>query len=305
MAALGGCKQGRSPYGGRTLRFDEAKAFPHPVLRHGSSDYPDAEFQAQLNLVRRLHGSGVQLSARFDLSEPALLELIEMGLAHYTLILSCSRTHYRISWSTAERELEQDIPSGKLRGLAELFPFVVASSEILEFRADGWHEDFLHMGPLDISPGTVLAADSQKAYFIDNAEEAPIGSIFETKESSNVMDGCWECSLDGERVEILLSSGDHARLTNARRRVANTSDSAYLMNGVWLPALHHVLVLADASAGEYDGRRWFRALDKRLSDVQCRTLGSTVSADRLRDAQRLLEYPFGSLPVLHDGFRDG
>lgn len=283
------------------MRFDEQKAFPHPVLRHGSSDYPNAEFQAQLNLVRRENSSGVRLTARFDLSEPDILKLIERGMAHYMLILSCSKTHYRISCSTTGRELQQDISPGRLRGLTELFPFVVASSEIHSFRADGWHDDFLHVGPLDIPAGTVLAADSQRSYFVDNAEEAPIASIIETKASSHIVDGCWECSLDEQRVEILLSPGDYDRLTSARKRVADTSDAAYLMNGLWLPALHHVLVLADASAGEYDGHRWFRALNKRLSDVQCRELGSNANADRLKDAQRLLESPFGSMPMLRDG----
>ena len=283
------------------MRFDDGKAFPHPVLRHGSTDYPDAEFQVQLDLVRREHNSGVRLSAQFDLSAPNLLELIEHGDAQYTLILSCSTTHFRIACATADRHLEHDIPPGKLRGLTELFPFVIASSEVRDFRSEYWHEDFRDFGRLDIPPGTVLAADSQKTYYIDNAEEAPIGSIFETRESPNALDGRWECNLDGERVQILLSPGDHNRLSRARNELNGKPDAAYLMNSLWLPALHHVLVLADASTRDYDARRWFRALDAKLSDAKRDTLGSSKS-DRLKDAQQLLEYPFASLPCLDNAF---
>ena len=283
------------------MRFDDGKAFPHPVLRYGSSDYPDAEFQAQLDLVRSEHGSGVRLSAQFDLSAPNLLDLIERRVAQYTLILSCSMTHFRIAYTTTTTTLVRDIPPGKLRGLTELIPFVVASSEIRDFRSECWHEDFRDIGRLDISPGMVLAADSQKTYFIDNAEEAPISSIFETREIANARDGQWDCNLDGERVEILLSPNDYKRLYRARKELNGTADAAYLMNGLWLPALHHVLVLADASTGDYDGRRWFRALNARLSEAKCDSLGSRAS-DRLKDAQQLLEYPFASLPCLDSAF---
>ena len=279
------------------MRFDDGKAFPHPVLRHGSRDYPDAEFQAQLDLVRQENGSGVRLSAQFDLSAPNLLELIERGDAQYTLILSCSMTHFRMACTTATPCLERDIPPGKLCGLTELLPFVVASSELRDFRSDCWHEDFRGIGRLDIPPGTVLAADSQKTYFIDNAEEAPISSIFETREITKAQDGQWECNLDGERVRVLLSPSDHHRLSRARIKLNNTAEAAYLMNSLWLPALHHVLVLADANTDDYDGRRWFRALDARLSEAKCLPLGSDRS-DRLKDAQQLLDYPFASLPCL-------
>ena len=77
------------------------------------------------------------------------------------------------------------------------------------------------------------------------------------------------------------------------------AEAAYLMNGIYLPALHQVLVEADSARDEYESRRWFRSLDTRLIERKLQPLGSE-RANRLDDAQRLLEDPFRSMPCLDD-----
>ena len=270
-----------------------------PGLEAHSNDYRDAEFEVQMDLKRQRHASRVHLSADFSLSDEDILGVIEQRTASFVLILECSTTHTRRAYRTTDFHLEDTWPSGQLRGLVELRPFVVATRTIQDFRAHGWHEEFKDMGPLTARAGTVLAVDEPKSYYIDNAEEAPIGSIFETKPVATARDGRWSCSLEGERVTVQLSTNDHRRLTTARNSLAGKADAAYLMNGVYLPALHHVLVEADLARDEYESRRWFRSLDAKLIERKLQPLGAE-RANRLDDAQRLLEDPFRSMPCLDD-----
>ena len=281
------------------MKFDLRKAFPHPVLRPHSNDYPDAEFEAQMELRREKGGSRVDLSADFSLSDEDILEHVEQGSARFVLILECSTTHTRRVYRTAVSHLDDTLAAGQLRGLVELRPFVVATRLIQEFRARGWHEEFADISSITVTAGTVLAADEPKSYYIDNAEEAPIGSIFDVTALDKAREGRWKCDLDGERVQIQLSSNDFNRLKAARAALNGKADAAYLMNGIYLPALHHVLIEADSSSSDYESRRWFRALDSKLAEHKLQPLGK-AQANRLEDAQRLLEDPFRSMPCLDD-----
>ena len=71
------------------------------------------------------------------------------------------------------------------------------------------------------------------------------------------------------------------------------------MNSVYLPALLHVLTTADVAANDYAQRRWFRSLDAKLAEWGRPQLGAGTT-DRLLDAQKLLESPFGQLPFQLD-----
>lgn len=281
------------------MKFDLRKAFPHPVLRPHSNDYPDAEFEVQMEIGRQRGSSRVDLSADFSLSDEDILHHVEQGAASFVLILECSTTHTRKAYRTTAHHLEDRLPAGQLRGLVELRPFVVATQLIQGFRARGWHEEFADMPSITATPGTVLAADEPKAYYIDNAEEAPIGSIFDTVPVDTAREGRWNCNLEGERIEIQLSKDDFRRLQTARAALNGKADAAYLMNGIYLPALHHVLVEADSMESEYESRRWFRALDAKLAELNLQALGKE-QANRIEDAQRLLEDPFRSMPCLDD-----
>lgn len=286
------------------MKFDLKKAFPHPVLRPHNDDYPHAEFEVQMDLRRQRGASRVDVTADFSLSDEDILEQVGAEAASFVLILECSTTRYRKAYRTMEPHLEGTLQPGLLRGLVELRPFVVATQLIRDFKASGWHEEFSNMPAVTLTAGTVLAADEPKSYYIDNAEEAPIGSIFETTPVATGGEGRWNCDIEGERIAIQLSVDDHQRFNRARKSLDGKADAAYLMNGIYLPALHHVLVEADSSPSDYDGRRWFRSLNEKLIEHKLQPLG-TAQANRLEDAQRLLEDPFRSMPCLDDGWTSG
>lgn len=282
------------------MKFNPAKSYPHPVLRPNSSDYPRAEFQVELDLKRIEGTTYLRFAADFALSDPDLLDLVHSGKAQYALLIRCPKTHFRNIDRGAKPELAGEIPDGQLYGQTEFQPFLICMRNLSGFHAEGWHTDFTGMR-FDIPVGSVLAQDEPKEYWIDTVEESKIGSIFELGSNKNLDGGTWRARLDDHRVMLEMSKDDHDRFLEARGRADGTPEAAYIMNSIYLPALVWVLEQADRDKdGEYDDFRWRRALAKRLEDHDCKKLGSE-SADRLEDAQKLLEEPFRHLPLMTDG----
>ncbi len=212
------------------------------------------------------------------------------------LLIKAPRTHFRDLIESADAHINKTFSGGDLSGRATFSPFLICTRELLAFRADGWHPDFTGR-TFDIPSGAVLAEDMPKDYWIDTADEAPLGSIFGHKPRSDLPDGRWDYELTEDRIWIVMSDADAARYTVARDRANNQPESQYLMNGLYLPALIAALNEVDQNPDDHRDSRWFAFLDQRLEDVECEPLGSNNS-NRLIDAQKVLDWPFPKMPMI-------
>ena len=282
------------------MRFDPSKAWPHPVLRPPSygDDYPRAEFEVEIEVVRGQGSTSVEMEAVFELSDPDLLRLVESRSCQYVMLIKASKTHFRDLVQSHEPQMRRMFPAGDLSGRVEFAPFLVCTEELNRFRAEGWHDDFGDRS-FNISAGSVLAEDEPKDYWIDTADEAPFGSIFAHKTNPDLSDGRWTCELAEDRIWIVMSATDSARYHLARERVNNQPEGQYLMNGLYLPALIGVLNEVDRNVEDYQDYRWYAFLDQRLEEVGCSPLGSD-NARRSIDAQKILDSPFPKMPLVVD-----
>ena len=287
------------------MRFDPGKAWPHPVLRPPSygDDYPQAEFQVDIE-VKRIQGStAIEVVAEFELSDSDLLRLVAERAAHYVLLIKASQTHFRDLVKSNTPRIARAFGAGDLSGRTEFTPLLVCTRELSAFRATGWHPDFAGR-TFHIAVGAVLAEDVPKDYWIDTADETPLGSIFGHRSSPNVPEGRWECQLETDRIWIVMSGTVADRYMAARERADGRPEGQYLMNGLYLPALVGVLKEVDQNPDEYRDFRWFASLDQRLEAVDCKPLGSD-SSDRVVDAQMVLEEPFLRMPILAEAEPEG
>ena len=287
------------------MRFDPGKAWPHPVLRPSSygDDYPQAEFEVEIEVKQVKGSTAIEVYADFELSDPSLLQLVEQNKARFVLLIKAPKTHCRQLLQSAERHIKQSFSAGELSGRAEFVPFLVCTQALSRFRADGWHADF-DGRTFDIAAGAVLAEDVPKDYWIDTADEAPLGSIFGHKRRSDLSDGRWEYELAEDRVWIVMSNADAERYESAREHANNQPEGQYLMNGIYLPALLAILNDVDQNIDDYSHCRWFASLDQRLEAVECPLLGN-LGSNRLLDAQKLLDFPFPRMPMIANAEIDG
>ena len=280
------------------MRFDPGKAWPHPVLRPPSygDDYPQAEFEVEIEVKRVKWSTAVEVYADFELSDPSLLQLVKQDKARFALLVKAPKTHCRQLLQSDKPNIMRSFFAGELSGRVEFAPFLVCTRALSNFRADGWHSDFAGRA-FDIAAGAVLAEDVSKDYWIDTADETPLGSIFGHKHRSDLPDGRWKYELAEDRVWIVMSNADAAQYEAAREHANNQPEGQYLMNGLYLPALVAVLNEVDQNVDDYGGYRWFTSLDQRLEAVECPPLGNR-SSNRLIDAQKLLDSPFPRMPMI-------
>jgi len=278
------------------MRFDPAKSFPHPVLREGSSDYEGVEFQVSVELERTERTTAVALEAAFDLSDPDLLELVRKEKAEYALLVVSPHTRLRKELRSGSDTLKETFEDGELGGEVELRPFLLATAEIPGFQAEHWNRDYAGRR-FNIRTGAVLAADTPYRSWVDMEDEGPIGSMFQLAVDEELDEGTWTVDLASDRIQVLVTKSDLRLLETVRAQAKTASDWAYLMNGLYLPALVYALTEADRGDAEevYGRRRWYSSLQVRLEEIEAQPLGSSETADRARGAQRLLDLPFSKL----------
>ena len=142
------------------MKFDPGKAWPHPVLRPPifGDDYPNAEFEVEIEVKRTEKSTAIEVDAQFELSEPRLLDLLGCGQAQFALLIRSPRTHRRQLLQSRKPDITHSFPAGFLSGRVEFAPFLVCTQTLHGFRANGWHPDFAGR-TFDIEPGTVLAEE--------------------------------------------------------------------------------------------------------------------------------------------------
>ncbi len=286
------------------MRFDPGKAWPYPVLRPTScgDDYPQAEFEVEIDIQRVKGSTAIELSAEFQLSDRSLLQLVKQCKARFALLVKASKTHYRQMLESNQPHIKHSFTAGELSGRVEFAPFLICTEALRGFQAGGWHADFAGRS-FDIPAGAVLATDEPKDYWVDTADEAPLGSIFGHKSRAELPDGRWELELGEDHVWIVMSNANAAQYERARKRANNRAEGQYLMNGLYLPALLAVLQEVDQHPEQYQDCRWFASLDQRLESVGCQTLGPEGS-NRWVDAQKVLDAPFPRMPIIAEAETD-
>ena len=165
---------------------------------------------------------------RDSISEPSLLQLVKLDKARYALLVKAPKTHCRRLIQSEKPNIKQSFSAGELSGRVEFAPFLVCTQALSGFQTDGWHSDFTGR-TFDIVAGTVLAEDVSRDYWIDTADEAPLGSIFGHKRRSDLPAGLWEYELAEDRVWIVMSDADAKRYEEARNRANNQPEGQYLL----------------------------------------------------------------------------
>ncbi|MDE0690814.1 MAG: hypothetical protein OXI55_01065 [Gammaproteobacteria bacterium] len=280
------------------MNFVSSKSWPWPVLRAGSSDYERCEFQVEVDAESQERSTEVTFVADFDLSDEAILQLIESGRASYAMLVSCPSTHFRKLIPSRTPSIEWVAENGLLGDKVEVKAYVIATETVEEFVSRNWHEDY-EGRTYSLSPGSVLAMEPPDVFWIRPSEELTPESVFRTSYNEEQPPNEWRCSISGDKVTIVFSREDYDRFREARRRADVSGTKAYIMNSVYLPALAWVLAEADKGPSEdYEEFRWYSALQEALARCELRAIGDGDENDRLEDAQKILNDPFGELPFL-------
>ena len=136
-------------------------AFPYPILGRGD-DYIDAQFQVAIRPQNAdvYDGSSFRIDFQFDLSDDAILKLIEDGKAGYGFEIKCPKTLTRyVEFLPESGTLELD--ATQFLHKIEFHPRIFVRERIVAFQSENMNPEYGDAA-VDFEPGDFLAATDLK-----------------------------------------------------------------------------------------------------------------------------------------------
>ena len=234
------------------MKFDKHKAFPYPVLRPGSDDYSDVEFQVMVEF--EISGSSITANILFANSCEEIVEQIDADNAAYICVISCRDTYIQHVVETRESAVSFEFEIGKLRGEVKVDPYVVVKNNIENYVCSKINSEF-GGGPFTFRAGDVLAQEETQLFYIDRDVFKPVTSVIDLVKKDNLTEGLWTINFDDDHIKIevgpkLKESIDDARNDNKNRVI--------LKNSIYFVAVTQAIQKLQDKEEFFDDRKWAR-----------------------------------------------
>jgi hypothetical protein len=270
------------------MKINEKTRFPHPVLSSENNDYLIGEFDIQVVTVEeKLTTDQVTVDVVVSLAEQSLRELIVDGHAGVGFFVTCLDTYYSRLVPIGLEDRRFSFEPGALVGSVSFLPMVWAKKNIGEFDLTNCHAEF-GGGAMSLEIGSVLAVGEAQRLTIGREKLAEIESIFSVVQAPDLEDDELLVNPDSDKIQLLVASNIYQDFNRFR---GLPHGKPIVLNSAFVPAVMEVLDLLRQASSEYEGRRWFR-----IFKAKCDYLGVDLESPNLwRDAQRLLNSPFGNI----------
>jgi len=145
------------------------QAFPYPVLTSDigdAADYNDSDFQCSLLFNKEVTDEQkFDVDYNFQLSNDAILSLIDSGSASYSIHLYCADTLKREMFRL-EKVGTLTLDASDLYGKFELTPMVVVKKNVTNFTSEDLNEEF-GSTTFELSIGDIIAIDDTLIKYIE------------------------------------------------------------------------------------------------------------------------------------------
>jgi len=245
------------------MQFDLLRAFPYPVLRHAVDDYVDGDIQATVDFKQSSDGLNLTAGVTFALSVPAIIQAIENGVAAYSVVFACRDTYFRKAVLSQTPTFSHSFPAGSIRGEVLIYPYVVATTDIVDFSCEWINAEF-GPGPFRFDKGSALALEAPQSIFVDRDSFKPISSVFELVKDYNVPENEWRVDANQDKVVIKVSPETKAKIALARN---DSAKKAILLNSIYMGAVIQCVALLkhDQDIEDFRWAHIFRARCAELS----------------------------------------
>lgn len=264
------------------MKLNDDMLFGHPVLSPVSDDYRDALFSAEF-VVNIEDEDRLIIEASITLNCPDLDKLLEEGAAGCGFFVVCGRTYQNRLIEMSPGKASHNLNGSHFFGALQLRP-VVWSKEARH----GWQSRFLHpeyQGNADFPAAAILGLGMEQRFSVDRERLKPFESIFSLAPVDDLQPGEISVDPDSDKIIIGVHPDTKASIDDIRN---DPRGRIVLLNSVYLPAVMQVLNEITSGGKSYEDRAWYRIFSAK-SD-QCGF--DAQNAVPLRDAQKLLSYPF-------------
>lgn len=262
---------------------------PHPVLKPNGFDYSNAcSFGIEIT-QNEVSDGRIKIGISYNLASNTISGLIRSGEAKFYSVIKCTRTYTRYAHSGMNYHVDLDLDPSEYAGTLSISPYVIASTEIVNFRSEE-HDAEFGTGDegLKMPAGCILAIGD--THEVDLWPKVKMGSAIKLIQKPNIERGLYAIRTDLDYIHIELHQ-DTMRHIDAMRGSAQ----ALLSPSLYLAAIERAM----HDLEDNKGRLWAQALSDTLEKNNIVIDGDTPASDIHRYAQMLLHGPLGRMIEWH------
>ena len=263
------------------MKLSTDMLFAHPVLSSASTDYRDALFDA--DFIISIEHDNLDVAATITLKCADLNALLESGGAGCGFFLIGAQTYDNRLVEMRPGSAQHRFKASDFFGTIRIKP-VVWSKKLCA----NWRSAFLNPeygGIATFPAAAILAVGDEQTFSVDRERLKPFESIFSLVALEGIQQGQIAVDTDRDKITVNVTPETKASIEGIRN---NPTGRNFLLNAVYFPAVMQVLNDVANDRGRCESRSWFR-----IFAAKCAAAGVDLqNPDYLRDAQRLLGYPF-------------
>lgn len=262
------------------------RAFPYPIL-DGSDfsrdDYIDGGYQVSFENSAIDENGNVEFTIEHFCTVDELRNLISDGKAKFGVLVTCSDTSLRQFFASEHEEQKIDIKAKDLYGKVEIWPQIVAVSQIDGFSSEFLNEEFRDLA-FDLEPGDVLATDDSIVRFFE-FNRLSFETLVSARSSEDLLPFSYSITLQDRSIYIDMGVKLYELFMELR---TEPDKRPFLAMSIYKDCFYVALneLATNPEASEY---RWARALEQKLGDSNIRLPEEASANDLNAIAQLLLE----------------
>lgn len=281
----------------------KGKLFPYPVINHDKnlSNYKDLDFAINYEILEN-DVAYILKNCHLETNSNLINLLLEEGKIGISLIIECSDTVYRKSFTLTKEKRDIELVKTDFMGKVDISMFAFAKTDFC-MNSKEFEEDYQNIN-FEIEKYDIIGAND--GFYVrfkhEEFEDTLVQSIFSIISSRDLEEGAYlvECSI-GRKIAITLSEEDY---NNYKIIYTVPAYKEVFFNMILIPSLIEGLslckcVIEDESKDFEDIETqypWFHSIERSYKKLK----GVELSMADLRNlspvllAQELLGKPLGS-----------
>ncbi len=200
------------------MKFDNQRAFTHPVLRKNNDDYIEGSFKTNIKIddVKKTT-STIKVTISFDLDIDEINLLFSENLIEYVVVCVCVKSFYRESFMfNKAKENIIEIKKEYCRDTIKFESYIVAKEKIKRFKCNKINKEFVQK-EFTFEQGTVLAQNQEIDFICRNEKFKNLQSLLRFEVDANLNVGQWNFDIDLDHPRIKVSSDQYKIIDENKR----------------------------------------------------------------------------------------
>lgn len=249
------------------------KYFPYPVIKEDVEDFNTTTYKINI-FYEESDGNDLILKFEFVLDNEEIKELIKEKKAKFIVHVEESVTMFREVFEFSETSGKINIPEDKVRHKIELSSFIVAKTELPNFKSNDLNMIYNNI-EINYNKFNIIGISQSNEILIqkESDEIKDVSSIFQIVKSEE--ERILKIRLANERIYIEMPNKDYERyniLTHRYRNINKNNSHLILLSLVIIPSFVEALSTIKTDYKAYQDAIWYnsllKAFDKKNVDIE-------------------------------------